>query len=169
MAEETKNEEAQEEAKAEKEKPVEEMTVKELREVAKGIPGIAGVSSMKKDQLLEAIKSVKEEGPKEEEAKKEQPREDEEVAEKEKKEPEEKEKPLDKMTAKELREMAKEIPGVAGVHAMKKEQLLEVIKRGSAGKGAEREGSRKGRHYKGIKAEDYSAQTGKRGGTCGKG
>lgn len=38
------------------------------------------------------------------------------------------EKPLDKMTAKELREIAKEIPGVTGVHAMKKEQLLVIIK-----------------------------------------
>jgi len=38
------------------------------------------------------------------------------------------EKPLDKMTAPELREIAKEIPGVEGVHAMKKEQLLEIIK-----------------------------------------
>ncbi len=38
------------------------------------------------------------------------------------------EKPLDKMTAPELREIAKEIPGVEGVHAMKKEQLLAIIK-----------------------------------------
>ena len=38
-------------------------------------------------------------------------------------------KPLDKMTAPELREIAKEIPGVEGVHAMKKEQLLEIIKK----------------------------------------
>ncbi len=38
------------------------------------------------------------------------------------------EKPLDKMTAPELREIAKELPGVAGVHAMKKAELLEIIK-----------------------------------------
>ena len=38
------------------------------------------------------------------------------------------EKPLDKMTAPELREVAKEIPGVTGVHAMKKADLLDVIK-----------------------------------------
>ena len=38
------------------------------------------------------------------------------------------EKPLDKMTAKELREVAVEIPGITGAHAMKKEQLLEAIK-----------------------------------------
>lgn len=38
------------------------------------------------------------------------------------------EKPLDKMTAKELREVAMTIPGVEGAHAMKKEELLVVIK-----------------------------------------
>lgn len=38
------------------------------------------------------------------------------------------EKPLDKMTAPELRDIAREIPGVTGVHAMKKEQLLEIVK-----------------------------------------
>jgi len=38
------------------------------------------------------------------------------------------EKPLDKMTAPELREIAKEIPGVTGAHAMKKDELLAVIK-----------------------------------------
>jgi cell division protein FtsX len=37
-------------------------------------------------------------------------------------------KPLDKMTAIELREVAMEIPGVAGVHAMKKADLLSIIK-----------------------------------------
>lgn len=37
-------------------------------------------------------------------------------------------KPLEKMTAKELREVASGIPGVSGVHAMKKEELLSVIK-----------------------------------------
>lgn len=38
------------------------------------------------------------------------------------------EKPLEKMTAPELREVAKAIPGVSGVHAMKKDELLTVIK-----------------------------------------
>ena len=38
------------------------------------------------------------------------------------------EKPLDKMTATELREVAREIPGVQGVHATKKQELLAVIK-----------------------------------------
>jgi hypothetical protein len=38
------------------------------------------------------------------------------------------EKPLDKMTAPELREVAKQIPGVTGVSAMKKADLLAVVK-----------------------------------------
>lgn len=38
-------------------------------------------------------------------------------------------KPLEKMTVKELREMAKDIPGITGVHAMKKDELLAEIKK----------------------------------------
>ena len=42
------------------EKPLDKMTVVELREVAKEeIPGIIGVTGMKKDQLLEAIKEAR--------------------------------------------------------------------------------------------------------------
>ena len=41
---------------------------------------------------------------------------------------EKKEKPLEKMTAKELREMALGMPGIPGVHAMKKEELLVAIR-----------------------------------------
>ena len=37
------------------------------------------------------------------------------------------EKPLDKMTAPELKEVAKQIPGLTGVHAMKKADLLDII------------------------------------------
>jgi hypothetical protein len=37
-------------------------------------------------------------------------------------------KPLDKMTANELRELAKAIPEITGVHAMKKAELLAVVK-----------------------------------------
>ncbi|MFH1627484.1 MAG: transcription termination factor Rho [Pseudomonadota bacterium] len=37
-------------------------------------------------------------------------------------------KPLDKMTVIELKEVGKEIPGLTGVHAMKKADLLAVIK-----------------------------------------
>ena len=40
-----------------------------------------------------------------------------------------KEKPLEKMTVKELRELAKDIPGITGVHAMKKDELIVEIKR----------------------------------------
>jgi hypothetical protein len=163
MVKESKKDKVKEGAKAKEEKPIEEMTVKELKEVAKGIPQITGVSSMKKEQLLEAIKKAKEEEGKKEEAtakkaekevekeekaeeeepekieakeKEEEVKEPEEIEAKEKEEevkkPEEieaKEKPLDKMTAKELREVAAQIPGVEGAHAMKKEQLLEVIKK----------------------------------------
>ena len=41
---------------------------------------------------------------------------------------EKKEKPLEKMTAKDLREMAMGLPGIHGVHAMKKEELLVAIR-----------------------------------------
>jgi cell division protein FtsX len=41
---------------------------------------------------------------------------------------EKKVKPLEKMTAKELREMALGLPGVHGVHAMKKEELIAAIR-----------------------------------------
>ena len=39
-----------------------------------------------------------------------------------------KEKPLEKMTVKDLREMAKDMPGIDGVHGMKKEELIVAIK-----------------------------------------
>jgi hypothetical protein len=170
MAKEEKKEEVKEEERAEKEKPIEEMTVKELREVAKGIPDITGVSSMKKEQLLEAIKKAKaeegkkEEAPGQEAAAEEVLREEkaeeevpEEIEAKEKevevKEPEKieaQEKPLDKMTAKELREVAAEIPGVEGAHAMKKEQLLEVIKKA---RGIKEEALAEKREKKGAERE----------------
>ena len=41
---------------------------------------------------------------------------------------EKKEKPIEKMTAKELREMALGLPGIHGVHAMKKEELITAIR-----------------------------------------
>jgi hypothetical protein len=54
MAEDAKNEEKQ--AK----KPLDKMTVVELREAAKEeIPGIIGVTGMKKEQLLEVIKEAR--------------------------------------------------------------------------------------------------------------
>ena len=47
----------------------------------------------------------------------------------EKKLPAAKEKPLEKMTVKELREMAKDISGITGVHGMKKDDLIVEIKK----------------------------------------
>jgi len=41
---------------------------------------------------------------------------------------EKKEKPLEKLTAKELREMALGIEGIHGVHGMKKEELIAAIR-----------------------------------------
>jgi hypothetical protein len=41
----------------------------------------------------------------------------------------EKEKPLEKLTAKELREIAKTIPDVTGVHGMNKPELIGIIKK----------------------------------------
>ena len=42
---------------------------------------------------------------------------------------ESKEKPLEKMTVTDLRQMAKEIPEIAGVHGMRKEELIVAIKK----------------------------------------
>lgn len=39
------------------------------------------------------------------------------------------EKPLEKMTVTELREVAKDIPEIIGVHGMKKEELIAGIKK----------------------------------------
>jgi hypothetical protein len=47
---------------------------------------------------------------------------------------EEKKKPLDKMTVKELKEIALELPEITGVHGMNKSDLLAAIK---AAKGIE--------------------------------
>ena len=41
---------------------------------------------------------------------------------------EKKDKPLEKMTAKELRELALGIGGIAGVHVMNKDELVSCIK-----------------------------------------
>ena len=41
---------------------------------------------------------------------------------------EKKEKSLEKITAKELREMALGLPGIEGAHAMKKEELITAIR-----------------------------------------
>jgi hypothetical protein len=41
------------------EKPLDKMTVVELREIAKEIPDVTGVSGMKKDQLLAIVKEAR--------------------------------------------------------------------------------------------------------------
>jgi len=45
-----------------------------------------------------------------------------------KKEQEKKEKPLEKMTAKDLRELALTLESIVGVHAMNKSELISAIK-----------------------------------------
>ncbi|MBW1914869.1 MAG: Rho termination factor N-terminal domain-containing protein [Deltaproteobacteria bacterium] len=50
----------------EKEKSLDKMTVKDLRVIAKSIPGVTGTTAMKKDDLLAIIKEfreIKEEAP----------------------------------------------------------------------------------------------------------
>jgi cell division protein FtsX len=56
---------------------------------------------------------------------------------------EKKEKPLEKMTAKELRAIALEIPEIEGVHAMKKEELLEAIRKSRGVEKAEEKEAKK--------------------------
>ncbi len=58
-----------------------------------------------------------------------------------KKKKEAKEKPIDKMTVKELREIAKEMPEITGAHGMNKFELLSIIKEV---KGIVDEGPKKG-------------------------
>ena len=41
------------------------------------------------------------------------------------------EKPIDKMTVKELKEVAKEVPEITGVHGMNKAELIGSIKKAS--------------------------------------
>ncbi|MBU4345534.1 MAG: Rho termination factor N-terminal domain-containing protein [Proteobacteria bacterium] len=48
------------------------------------------------------------------------------------------EKPIDKMTVKELREVAKEIPEITGVHGMNKAELIGSIKKARSIKDAPR-------------------------------
>jgi len=49
----------QKEEKSQEEKPLEKMTVKELREIAKDIPGVTGVTAMKKGEVLAVIKEYR--------------------------------------------------------------------------------------------------------------
>jgi hypothetical protein len=61
---------------------------------------------------------------------------------------EKKEKPLEKLTAKELREMAMGMEGLQGVHAMKKEELIAAIRKA---KGISEEESKKPKGPEGKK------------------
>jgi len=118
MEEEKKQETGQEENQADiqpeaptEEKPLNDMTLKELREIASKIPGVSGFSVMERPALLSLIKKhrgIEDDTPVEK--------------------PELK-KPLEKMTITELKDVAKVIPGITGVTAMKKEELIEVIKK----------------------------------------
>jgi len=51
------------------------------------------------------------------------------MAEKKKKKKEGAEKPLDKLTVKELREIAKEIPEIIGIHGMNKPELIAAVRK----------------------------------------
>ena len=82
------------------------------------------------------------------------PEKEEKPTEKKHKPPEKKEKPLEKMTAKELREIALEIPDITGVHAMKKEELLAVIRKS---RGIEEEVKKEKKEKKVKKKTEVSA------------
>ncbi len=85
------------------------------------------------------------------------------MAKKEKKD--KKEKPLDRMTATELRKYALEMGGLTGVHGMNKEELLSAIKaekgiveEGKAAKTVNmRELKQKVKELRALKAEAYEA------------
>jgi hypothetical protein len=72
-----------------------------------------------------------------------------------------KEKPLEKMTVLELREIAKQIEGVMGVHGMNKPELVAIVKESRGIKDAPKEKS--GATTKQIKAKikQLKAQRGK--------
>jgi len=61
-----------------------------------------------------------------------------------------KEKPLEKMTAKELREIAKDIDEIQGAHAMNKEELLAAIRKA---RGIEEPKKKKGASMRELKAQ----------------
>ncbi|MEJ2068899.1 MAG: transcription termination factor Rho [Syntrophobacterales bacterium] len=77
-----------------------------------------------------------------------------------------KEKPLDKMTATELRKYALELGGITGVHGMNKEELLAAVKqtKGIVDEGKKtvkkvnmRELKQKIKELRALKAEAYEA------------
>ena len=59
-----------------------------------------------------------------------------------------KEKPLEKMTSKELRELAMELPDIVGAHGMNKAELISAIKQS---RGIEEEGGGKSGKVREIK------------------
>jgi hypothetical protein len=101
-----------------KEKPTK---VKEESTKAKEKPAEA------KEKSAKAKRKPAEAKEKSTEAKEESAAAEEKPAEAKEKPAEAKGKPLEKMTVKELREMAKEMPGISGVHGMKKEDLIVAI------------------------------------------
>ncbi len=118
MEEETKNEKTTDEG-SEAEGPQTETTAAEgtnLETEDTKPEEVKAAETAAEDTGAEAIKAEETEAPQTE------------AKEEETGQPAEKEKPLDKMTATELREIAREIPGVEGVHAMKKQQLFDIIK-----------------------------------------
>jgi len=128
MAEETK-----EDVQGEKK---EEQTAEET--VAKQTEETAQEASVPEEEVKEEAEEAKKAGEK-----------------KEKKRPAAEEKPLDKMTVKELREVALEMGGIEGVTGMKKEQLLETIKKK---KGLEDEAPTKKKEKKPAKVEGSLAE-----------
>jgi hypothetical protein len=84
-----------------------------------------GYMTEKEQKELKEEKEPKEAKEKKEPAEKKEPEEPKEPE--EKKEP--KAKPLDRMTAKELREVALGLEGIVGVHAMNKSELLAAVKK----------------------------------------
>ena len=135
-SEETKEkpEEPQEKAAKAEEKPEEtEEKVAETEEKPEETEEKAAEAEEKPEETKEETAETEEE-PEETEEKaaksEERPEEAKEKAAKAEKKPSTaKEKPLEKMTVKELREMAKDIPGITGVHGMKKDELIVEIKK----------------------------------------
>jgi chromosome segregation ATPase len=115
-----KTEETKTEAAKAEEKP--EGTKDEAAEAEEKSAEIEEIAAEAEEKPAEAKEKAAKAEEKQEESKAE-------VAKAEKKPSTAKEKPLEKMTVKEMREMAKDIPGITGVHAMKKDELIVEIKK----------------------------------------
>ncbi|MEW6188336.1 MAG: transcription termination factor Rho [Thermodesulfobacteriota bacterium] len=70
---------------------------------------------------------------------------------------EKKEKPLEKMTAKELRDLALTLPEISGVHGMNKEEVLSAIKKARGIK--EVAGKKGGRSMRQLKEQIKNLRT----------